>query len=333
MDNLKYAHAVGRLRVLETRLLDKAKIDRMIESLSPKEALKVLEETEYSSSLASIKRVEDYEFVLRDALKNLYKEIYSISPEKELVDVLCYKYDYHNIKVLIKSKILDKDFDNILIDAGSISIELLRESINEENYRDLSSNMREGIEKALKEFEEDKDPQKIDVILDKYMFSEMLFKASKLDNSFLLDYIKLNIDLTNIKTLIRVKKQEKSRNFFDEVIVDGGNLDRGALLELLNETEENISKKLYAKSYNTVVEKGLEEYLDSSKLSLMEKLSDNFLMDYAKKAKFVSFGAEPIIAYILAKETEIKIIRIIMIGKLNNVSAEVIRERLRDIYV
>ncbi len=33
------------------------------------------------------------------------------------------------------------------------------------------------------------------------------------------------------------------------------------------------------------------------------------------------------------KETEIKIIRIIMVGKLNNIAEEVIRERLRDIYV
>ena len=36
---------------------------------------------------------------------------------------------------------------------------------------------------------------------------------------------------------------------------------------------------------------------------------------------------------IYAKETEIKLIRIIMVGKLNNVAEEVIRERLRDSYV
>ena len=42
---------------------------------------------------------------------------------------------------------------------------------------------------------------------------------------------------------------------------------------------------------------------------------------------------EPLLAYIYAKETEIKVIRIIMVGKLNNIAEEVIRERLRDIYV
>ena len=44
-------------------------------------------------------------------------------------------------------------------------------------------------------------------------------------------------------------------------------------------------------------------------------------------------GPEPVIAYLLAKENEIKIIRIIMVGKINRLPTEEIRERLRDVYV
>jgi V/A-type H+-transporting ATPase subunit C len=35
----------------------------------------------------------------------------------------------------------------------------------------------------------------------------------------------------------------------------------------------------------------------------------------------------------LAKENEIRIIRIIMVGKINNMPTDSIRERLRDVYV
>ena len=56
-------------------------------------------------------------------------------------------------------------------------------------------------------------------------------------------------------------------------------------------------------------------------------------MDLMKSGKLVTFGPERILSYIYAKETEIKIIRIIMVGKLNNIAEEVIRERLRYIYV
>jgi len=52
-----------------------------------------------------------------------------------------------------------------------------------------------------------------------------------------------------------------------------------------------------------------------------------------KDAKYVSFGPEPVIAYIFAKENEIKLIRIIMVGKINGIDGEVIRERLRENYV
>ena len=56
-------------------------------------------------------------------------------------------------------------------------------------------------------------------------------------------------------------------------------------------------------------------------------------MDLMKGAKLATFGPDRILSYIYAKETEIKVIRIIMVGKLNNIAEEVIRERLRDLYV
>ena len=42
---------------------------------------------------------------------------------------------------------------------------------------------------------------------------------------------------------------------------------------------------------------------------------------------------EPIVAYIYAKQTEIKNIRIILTGKLNNINSKTIKERLRESYV
>ena len=45
------------------------------------------------------------------------------------------------------------------------------------------------------------------------------------------------------------------------------------------------------------------------------------------------FGIAPLAAYILARENEIKMVRIILSGKLNGFPDEFIRERLRDMYV
>ena len=46
---------------METRLLDKAKIERMIEATSADEVLKILRETEYANVMGNVKRAADYE--------------------------------------------------------------------------------------------------------------------------------------------------------------------------------------------------------------------------------------------------------------------------------
>lgn len=333
MDSMEFTQVIPRLRVLETRLLDKAKIDRMIDGDSANEALKVLQESEYANVMTGVKRAEDYEEVLSKELKRVYELMYDASPSKSLIDLMSIKYDYHNIKVLLKGMFLNKDLSDMLIPVGKVNLSILKHSIDNNNLGDLPSAMRNGIEKTKEVFEGTKDPQQIDIILDNAMFEEMKEIAKGLDDRFVDKYVSALIDLTNLKTLLRVKKQNKNRDFLQEVIINGGAIDEDTLVALLNDAPENISNKLAFTNYNEIIKIGIEDYTKTDSASLLEKLVDNYIMDMMKEAKFIPFGVEPILAYVYAKETEIKVIRIIMVGKLNNISGEVIRERLRDIYV
>ncbi len=56
-------------------------------------------------------------------------------------------------------------------------------------------------------------------------------------------------------------------------------------------------------------------------------------MNLNKGSKNVIFGPEPLFSYLHAKEAEVKALRIIMVSKINKLSPETIRERLRDLYV
>ena len=333
MSNIEYVQAVPRIRAVENKLLDRAKIQRLLDSTSADEAFKVLQETDYGTLMAEVKRPEDYEIVLSRELVRLYSFMYEITPEKKLIDIMSIRYDYHNIKVLLKSKILGKDFKEILIPVGTIDVNILTKWILNENYKDIPKTMKEAIEKSMEVFEEEKDPQKIDVVLDNYMYKDMMMRAKEINDDYLLKFLKINIDLINLKTLLRVKKQDKSRNFLKEVLLDNGDIKKEEFIEMFNLNVENIVNKLQYTNYTDVIKVGIEEYTESKNLKVLEKLSDNFIMDFIKDAKYVSFGSEPLIAYIFAKENEIKIVRIIMVGKLNNIDADVIRERLRDIYV
>ena len=333
MDVMEFTQAVSRIWVLETRLLDKSKIERMIDSQSADDTLKVLGETEYSNVMSNVKRAADYEEILSTELQRVYALMYELCPVKEIVDMMSIKYKYHNLKVLLKGKLLDKDFSSMLIDLGNEDLVDLKRKIDGENYSQLSGFAEKAIVTAVNTFDQTKDPQQIDIVIDRYMFLDLVNISQSLNYDFVDKYTKAIIDSTNIRTLLRVKKQGKNREFAGEVLVQGGAIEKDTLLSLLNESPESIIAKLNFTIYSDIIREGVEAYIASDSANLLEKLSDNYIMALMKDSKLVTFGPERIISYIYAKETEIKIIRIIMVGKLNNIAEEVIRERLRDIYV
>lgn len=333
MDVMQFTQALSRVWVLETRLLDKTKIERMIEATSAEEALKILNETEYSNILSKVKRVNDYEDILSYELKRVYELIYELCPVKDVVDLMSVKYKYHNLKVLLKGKFLSKDLSNLLIDLGIEDLKKLKSLIDLDNFDDLKGFTKKAVLEVVKDFEENKDPQKIDIIVDRYMFDEMELIKKKLDYNFTDKLVLATIDLTNIRTLIRLKKQGKGREFASKVLIEGGAINKDTLVSTINETPENIINKLSTTIYSDIIKEGIESFTESNSASLLEKLSENYIMSSMKGSRLVTFGPDRLLAYIYAKETEIKIIRIIMVGKLNNISQQLIRERLRDSYV
>ena len=60
---------------------------------------------------------------------------------------------------------------------------------------------------------------------------------------------------------------------------------------------------------------------------------DNLLIRKIKPQQYSAFGLGPLAAYILARENEIKSVRIVLSGKLNHLPEESIRERIREMYV
>ena len=130
----KYAYAVGRIKALETKLLDRSKIDRMIEAENVGDVLRVLSETEYGDMIAEIKSAEEFEGILYMGLKRTYSVARSFYPDPELVDLFTLKYDFHNLKVLLKSKLSDQGAEELLIDLGVIAdvvSKLMKEDISE----------------------------------------------------------------------------------------------------------------------------------------------------------------------------------------------------------
>ena len=331
--NDRYAYAVGRIRVMETRLLDRGRIDRMVEARSAEEALKVLGESEYGEYLADLGSVHQFEKMLDSELRRIYVELRKISPEPDLINLFAKKFDYHNLKVLIKANKLAEKRDELLVpEVGNIPLAELIRAVSDDDYRNLPSRMRQAAERLSELLRLDPDPQLVGLLLDRAMYEELAVAVGAQKSPFLKGYFTNLVDLLNIKTYLRVRRANRPKDFLQQALLPSGDVDMSKLVQLVEPLEVLVDRLMFS-PYAQVVEEGIRTYQKTDTLTRYEKLADDHLIKYAKQAKYVTFGPEPIIGYLLAKENEIKMIRIIMVGKINQLPTDEIKERLRDVYV
>ena len=338
-EDTRYAYAVGRIRALETRLLDRANIGRLLEAESASEALKTLSEGEYESSLSNISDPSDFETALNAERERIYSLIDELSLDPELTRMFRIKWDFHNLKVLLKSSYLEdraaEDDDGVLIASGLLPIETLRSAItpdDESGSVKLPEYIQLALDDARAAYAEDQNPQMIDIVIDNYLQNFLYQRAVEYSSPFLCGYLEAVADLTNIKSFIRLKVLDENVRMLDTVLMPHGRLDREIYVRQFDETVENFAGILSNTPYAEVVAEGLRKWSEEHSLAAYERLVDNYLIDYIKPAKYIVFGVEPLIGYLMAKEHEMKLIRIILIGKLNDLPPDDIKERLRDTY-
>lgn len=331
MDRMDYGQSVVTIRVLEKRLLIRNRLERMIEAETPEEVLKLLGETEYSQDMADIHGSQDYEIILKRETERVFSIVRNMIKNTGIVDVLSLKYDYHNLKVLLKSKITGKDFSSLLMQAGTIDASKFKVKF-ESQSNDLPQEIMEAIDEVQKDFEENHNPQRIDIIVDKHYFRNLSRLAKEIDVKVITDYVEGLIDFQNMITLFRVQKQKRDARFLETVIFEGGTISKNKIVESINDNTDTILNKFKKEKLGIYLTKGLEVFSETKRLSELEKISDNYLMELNKESKYVVFGPEPLFTYLVAKEREINAIRMIMVSKINNISSDKIRERLRETY-
>lgn len=333
MSDKLYLDVIPKIRVYEKKLIDSVALNRVIDLDKLEDVFKFLSETSYGENLKEDINIYNYEMALSIEFKKLFSELKNIFDDNRILDIFLKKYKYNNVKLMIKSKILNVSLDDVLFNIDGFDNDLIYKCIKNENYSLLPDEICKLIKKVFKGFEESNDPQKIDILIDNFMFNELLNISEDINNDFLKKYVKVLIDVFNIKTLFRIKKLNLGRKLFDDVVVLGGNVSLSNLKNIFSDSNENILNRFSVINIYKYIKEGLEHYISTNELSVLDKELDNYLMEYFKNAKIITTGLAPIIGYVNAKENEIKNIRIILVGKINDVDSDSIRGRLRKSYV
>lgn len=322
-----YLYLTSALRAKEPKMLTKERMERMLDAPSFDDAAKMLMDCGYADM--SGMTASGVEKTLSSHRTEAFEEIRALIPESSIVDAFCLKYDYHNAKVLIKAESANVDGKYLLSDSGMVPIDTLIEAYHAEDYDALPKILAAALEEARSVIKRTENAQLADFILDKAYFEELKALSETLYSPFLRDYVNLAIDGANLRATVRTMRMGRDIDFLRGALVNGGNVNAEQLAEAAYSDEGFVS--LFAQSpYREAAELGVEA-AKGGRLTEFERKSDNVLIGYFGEAKYTSFGAQPVIAYIGELENEITAARMILSGKLSGVKPSLIRERLRDI--
>ena len=176
--------------------------------------------------------------------------------------------------------------------------------------------MKHSIEEAMDLYSRGHDPQMIDIIMDKACYRDMLRAAEESGEEFLIGIVKLQIDLLNLKAFVRLREIGKAWSFFQTVYLDGGNIQEQFYIQSWEEPYSQVADKLIPYGLKDMMAEGGRMIKEEGDFTLFEKMLEDALMEYNKKAKYLSFGIVPIAGYWLAKEVEIDNLRIVLTGIL-----------------
>lgn len=326
-----YAYACGRVNALATKLIDRARYQRMVEAQDAAEALRVLAETDYAGAVAEIRDPSEFEIALARELDRVYRLLAELAPDPFLLRMFGYRFDFHNLKVLLKAAAAGQDHSHLLVRRGTVPPERLAAALD--GRAELPAPFVGPVTTAREAFAATHDPQLIDAMLDGGLYELLADEARRRRYELILRYMRASIDLINIRTFLRVRRLGKDETFLRQVLLNGGTLDVRRFVALHGQPLDAFADRLARTPYWRIAAEGVRLLSEGAPLSGLEKLSDDYLTALIKEAKFVPLGPEPLFAYVLAKESEIRNIRIILAGKVNGVPAEIIRERLRDVHV
>ncbi len=324
-----YTFSSVYVRTIEKWLLDETDIQRMVGAKDAKEALRVLEDTNYAKEFKGlILKIDpkDYRKILKEDLRVAKKLLYCLVDDKNLIKLCLLSFDFHNLKLFFKEKLFGISLSEFVSSHGSQDPKELKKEVFEKRGK-IDEEFKKAIKRANEAFEKKKEPFFIDTFLDKEKFKISLILAKKLKSDWIIDFFKRKIDLLNLANIIRLYHLKKIEKIKD-VLIEGGKINWDLkVLAKCGDIKDVIFS--FKKEFDLKVQKILNNFLEDKNLwKLMKKLKD-LQTEYLKTSKFIISGPEVILAYFLGRETANRNVRIIMEGKLYGLAPKEIQERVR----
>ena len=329
----EYGYACARIRELEKSLLNKDIVKKMVDSPDLESSLKVLIENNLSEYSFENTDLHSINLVLDGILKRTIDIINEISTVPYLFHLFRWKYDFHNLKVLLKAKMLNKREPYPLYGFGNIGLNGLSSAVFEGKYQLTPIKIERILKQAETEYLKSENLQLMEIILDQGYYEIIFEQLEEINQPFLFYFYKTELDLLNFSIACRCKIRDIKKLKLAEILINFGHLPIQKIIDLYDNSISSWPNSFQKTEYFSIFEEGIKYWLKEKSLLKLEQLSDNFLLSLLRIGKFITFGLESVIAYYYAKENDLKNIRIISNGKRYGFPDKIIQKYIRDTYV
>lgn len=323
MSDTQYAYAVARIRALETSLFSSSVIEQLIACKDQEAALRFLQEKGWGGADTAL----NADAILTREREKIWETIKEMHVDMDVFDVLSYSNWFHNLKAAVKEVCTGESGANIFYEGTPVPKEEMVRIIKEKDYKALPENMRQAAEEAVEALLHSGDGQLCDVIIDRATMDAIKEAGRLSKDEIIRDYAESTVAVANIKIAVRSSKTAKSLEFMKRAMAPCDSLNVDALAHAALAGMDSIMEYLNGNGYA----EGAEALKESP--SAFERWCDNRIIQTIKPQKSNPFSVGPLVAYVIARENEIKTVRIILTCRQNGLPDDSIRERVREMYV
>jgi len=339
-----YIYVCTRMRMRKSKLIRREEYLRML-NMSLPEITRVIEETMYKQEIdelgTSFKGIDLIEVALSWNLAKEYQKILDITPGtlKQFTRLYLRRWDIQNVLNILRGKtegIKAGKIKEILVPAGSLDSSLLDRLLVEDSIDRIVEALKGQriypvLAAQITEAKETESFSKLENELYKQFYADLLAesKSGVKGGQQFLSFVRLDIDIKNIKTLFRLradKFEEDPRGMF----ITGGALTADDFIRMnsikdLAEFIDNLKMKFRHKTLHAL----LDELRGEKKVHDIEvRLTSVQLEQMERMSKLYPFSIHPILVYLEKKKYEVFNLRAIARGKESRVPNERISEYL-----
>lgn len=312
LDGRKYAYAVASIREAENKLLTNAFFEQLLRTPS----------YEAACSLVRDKGVDEKFLELH--IKSAWEYLCETVPEKKEMDFLVVKNDFHNLKCILKSLITGNDASKNFMFPCITEPKELKRLVEEKRFDELPMWIGPTAEKAYNIITSTSDGRLTEILIDRDSL-EAQINLSK-GNPFSEQISDAAASLANIKIAARVVASGAGEEFYPYLFCRYCEIKAESISLAVRKGSESLKEYILTTRYAH-----LAEYL--ANFAALEKACDSTINELISESSRVNLGFAPIASYYLNIEAETKNLRLILRAKHASLPENIIKERLREVYV